>query len=113
MTKGKFTGLQCWDRKPMLLNGNFDKFVDVLGTAAAAATLLESEHRFELAGHHEPCSSGLTDIRLSDPVAQAYVHDNLCDDYEKHYQYAIMSAFCQAPSGRPRARLFACPVEKR
>jgi hypothetical protein len=48
-----------------------NEFVDILGATAAAPAALELELGLKLAGHHEAGSSGLADIRLGNPVAQA------------------------------------------
>jgi hypothetical protein len=54
-----------------------NKFVDILGATTAATTMREPELRLELAGHHESGPSGFTDIRFSDPIAQAEVHNGV------------------------------------
>lgn len=78
------------------LNGDLDKFVDVLGAAPATAVALEIEFRLQLAGHDQPGASSLADIRLSNSLAKAHVHSLLLsDDYEKHSQYRPCLGFCQ------------------
>lgn len=83
--------------------------MNVLGATAAAAVALELELGLELAGHHAAGPSGLADIRLGNPVAQAYVHELTFCDYEKHYQYACARGVCQA-SMSGLTKLLKCPA---
>ena len=58
------------------LNGNLDKFVDILGAAAAAAILLEPELGLKLAGHHKSGLSGFSHVSFGDSFAKAEVQDS-------------------------------------
>ena len=74
----------------VLAGGEFDKLTNVFCAAAAAAGIFQAELGFDLARHHNPGTPGITDIRLGDSLAQAYIHERplSSNDYEKHSQYA-------------------------
>lgn len=56
------------------LNGDVDKFVDVLGAAPATTVALEIEFGLQLAGHDQPRASCLADIRFGNSLAEAHIH---------------------------------------
>jgi hypothetical protein len=86
------------------LDGDLDKFMDVLGAAPATAAALEIEFGLQLAGHDQPGASGLPDLRFGNSLAEAHVHWSApYDDYEKHSQYMPRRPFCQ-PTGCGEAR---------
>jgi hypothetical protein len=59
----------------VLAGGEFDKLTNVFCAAAAAAGIFQAELGFDLARHHNPGTPGITDIRLGDSLAQAYIHE--------------------------------------
>jgi len=71
--KGKLPVCDAGAGSRCSLSGNLDKFVDVLGAAAAAAILLEPELGLKLAGHHESGPSGFSHVGFGDSVAETEV----------------------------------------
>ena len=59
------------------MNGDVNKFMDVLGAAPTTTVALEIKFGLQLAWHDQPGASGLADIRLRNPLAEAHVHGRL------------------------------------
>ena len=63
-------------REAMLTGGEFDKISDVLRATATAASILQTEFSFDLAGHHDSGTAGIANMRLCDSLTQAKIHGN-------------------------------------